>query len=281
QPQTKEHLMALEIIGVNNIVIVQTKIDVVSEEKAIANYKEIQKFVKGTIAEKAPIIPISGMHGTNIDVLIKTIQDVIKSPEPAEGQDPLMLIARSFDINKPGTLIQKLKGGVVGGAIVKGQLKSGIEIEIRPGVNGAESLKTKIASIVCGGSEVQCVQCGGTFGIETTLDPYLTKSDKLSGRVLGLPGKLPPVLSQLSLEVHLLERVVGSEDELKIEKLANGENLMLNVGTSTTLGTVAAGKGVTSTLNLKMPVCINKGSRVTIARRYGTRWRLIGYGVVQ
>src|SRR3989344_3879582 len=47
QPQTKEHLMALEIIGIKQIVIVQNKIDLVSKEEALENYKQIKDFVKG------------------------------------------------------------------------------------------------------------------------------------------------------------------------------------------------------------------------------------------
>lgn len=280
QPQTKEHLMALDIIGVKNIIIVQNKVDLAPEKKVLENYKQIKKFIKGTAAEKAPIIPVSAQHGSNIDVLIETIQDIIKTPEPGKEKDPLMLIARSFDINKPGTSIDKLKGGVVGGAIISGALESGTEVEIRPGPNGKE-LKTKINSIVCGGKPVKSVKRGGTFGIETTLDPYLTKSDKLSGRVLGLPGKLPPVSDQFTLDVHLLDRVIGSEEELKVEPLTNGESLMLNVGTATTLGTISSGKPDTYVFDLKLPVCTEKGRRVTLARRYGTRWRLIGYGMVQ
>ena len=47
QPQTREHLMALKIIGIKNIVIVQNKIDLVSEEKAVENYNQIKEFLKG------------------------------------------------------------------------------------------------------------------------------------------------------------------------------------------------------------------------------------------
>ena len=41
QPQTKEHLMALELTGIKNIVIVQNKIDVVPQKQALENYKQI------------------------------------------------------------------------------------------------------------------------------------------------------------------------------------------------------------------------------------------------
>ena len=81
QPQTREHLMALEIIGVKNIVIVQNKIDLVSREQALKNYREIKEFVKGTIAENAPVIPISAQHNVNISKLIEAIEEIIKTPE--------------------------------------------------------------------------------------------------------------------------------------------------------------------------------------------------------
>ncbi len=280
-PQTKEHLMALDIIGVKNIVIVQNKIDLVSEERAKENYKEIQAFVKGTSAEKAPIIPISAQQKLNIDFLIKTIEEVIKPPEKKEKANPLMLVARSFDINKPGTEIEKLGGGIVGGAIAEGLLKAGTEVELAPGFDGKGTIKTKIVNINAFGQNVKEIGRGGTFGAETLLDPSYTKSDKLSGRVLGLPGKLPPIYSALNLEAHLLERVVGTEEELEIKPLAVGEMLMLNVWTATTVGVVASGKKGVFTLNLKLPVCAKPGTRVTIARRIGTRWRLIGYGIIK
>src|SRR3989338_7865733 len=47
QPQTREHLMALEILGIKSLVIVQNKIDLVDEEKALKNYEQIKNFVKG------------------------------------------------------------------------------------------------------------------------------------------------------------------------------------------------------------------------------------------
>ena len=58
QPQTKEHLMALAISDVRNIIIVQNKIDIVTEEEALENYGQIKEFISGTVAEGAPIIPI-------------------------------------------------------------------------------------------------------------------------------------------------------------------------------------------------------------------------------
>ena len=115
QPQTEEHLMALEIIGCKNIVVAQNKIDLVTEKEAVKNQKEIKEFLKGTIAENAPIIPISAQQNININHLISAIEETIKTPKRDSKKDPLMFVARSFDVNKPGTEIDNLAGGVLGG----------------------------------------------------------------------------------------------------------------------------------------------------------------------
>ena len=133
QPQTREHLAALDISGIKNIVIVQNKIDLVSEKEALENYNQIKKFVKGTAAEEAPIIPISAHQEINIDVLIKAMEEKIPTPDRDLDKPPLMFTARSFDINKPGTRPKDLSGGVIGGSLIQGVFKKGDEIEICPG----------------------------------------------------------------------------------------------------------------------------------------------------
>ena len=129
QPQTAEHLMALNIVGIKNIIIVQNKIDLVTEEEVLENYKQIKEFVKGTVAENAPIIPISAIQRVNIDALIEAIEENIPTPKRDLKAEPKMFVARSFDVNKPGTPIDKIVGGVVGGSLVKGEFKVGDKIE--------------------------------------------------------------------------------------------------------------------------------------------------------
>ena len=130
QPQTEEHLMALEIIGCKNIVIAQNKIDLVTEKEAQENHKQLKAFLKGTIAENAPIVPISAQRDINVNHLINAIEETIKTPKRDTKKDPVMYIARSFDVNKPGTEINTLVGGVLGGALKEGQFKNGEEITI-------------------------------------------------------------------------------------------------------------------------------------------------------
>ncbi len=285
RPQTKEHLMALEIIGVDKIVIAQNKIDIVSKDRVLENYKEIKEFVKGTIAEDAPIIPISAQQKVNIDALIEAIEETIPTPERDLSSPPLMHIARSFDVNKPGTPPEKLMGGVVGGSLARGKLKVGDEIEIRPGLKDERGnynpIYTEVVSIMASGRQIEEATPGGLIGVATKLDPFLTKSDGLVGNVLGHPGKLPEVLHEFTMEVQLLERVVGTEEELKVEKIKMNEPLMLAVGTAITLGVVTSARDDVVEVKLKRPVCAEKGDRVAISRRVGTRWRLIGAGRIK
>ena len=288
QPQTKEHLMALEILGIDKIIIVQNKIDLVDEKQAEENYEQIKEFVKGTIAENAPIIPISAHHEANIDVLLKAIQDFIPTPERDPNATPRMYVARSFDINKPGTEIKDLKGGVLGGAIIQGTFKVGDEIEIRPGIKVTEGnktfwkpLTTKIVSLAAGSSIIRKAHPGGLIGVGTTLDPYLTKSDALTGSVVGLPGTLPPIRDKITIKANLLDRVVGTKEELKTEPLRTGEVLMMNIGTATTVGVITSARGDVADIKLKLPICADVGDRVAISRRVGSRWRLIGYGTIE
>ena len=289
QPQTKEHLMALQIAGAKNIVIVQNKIDLVDEKRALENYQEIKAFVKGTVAQAAPIIPISAHHDVNISALIEAIEATIPTPKHEPGAEPVLLVARSFDINKPGTRPDKLRGGVMGGSLARGTLQVGDEVEVTPGLRiekeGAPAtyvpLRSRIVSLHCGSQAVERAGPGGLIAVGTELDPSVTKADNLVGRVLGLPGKLPKTVDRVTMQVTLLERVVGAEDEAAVEPIKIKEPLMLNVGTATTVGLVLKSANQAVEAALKLPVAVEAGDRIAISRRVGGRWRLIGYGILK
>jgi len=287
QPQTKEHLMALELVGIKNIVIVQNKIDVVTAKEARAHYEQIKKFIKGTIAENAPIIPVSAQKGINIGALIEALDQTIPEPDRDPAAEPMMLIARSFDINKPGCNWKEVKGGVIGGSLIRGVLKEGDDIEIRPGRQKQvenrirwDPIETKVTSINAGSKKVLDASPGGLLGIATKLDPALTKSDALAGQVAGHIGKLPPVWDKLKFRVMLMERVVGATSELTIEPLKHHEPLMLSVGTAVTVGVVTNTRKDIVEVMLKRPVCAELGARIAISRQVGARWRLIGMGIL-
>ena len=289
QPQTREHLAALQIAGIENIVVVQNKIDIVSRERAQESYSEIESFLEGTIAESAPIIPVSAHHDVNLDVLIQAIEDVIPTPDRSGDESGLMYVARSFDVNRPGTRPEGLAGGIIGGSIVEGSFNVGDSILIAPGrriqSGGKTSWKpipTRIESLKGGGLDLESVHAGGLCGIATPMDPMSTKADELSGQVMAREGELPPIWEELNLDLRLLEKMVssGEEDAGSIRPLQTNEMLMINSATATSVGTVSSAKGGSATIQLRLPICAKSGSRVTLSRRVGSRWRLIGHGSI-
>ena len=289
QPQTREHLAALQIAGIENIVVVQNKIDIVSRERAVESHAEITEFLKGTIAEDAPIIPVSAHHDVNLDVLIQAIQDIIPTPDRSSSEPGLMYVARSFDVNRPGSRPDKLQGGIIGGSIVEGKFSVGDSILIAPGrrveAGGKatwEPIRTTIESVKGGGIDLQSVHAGGLCGIATPMDPVSTKADELSGQVMAREGELPPIWESLDLDLKLLEKMVSTdeEDAEEVRPLQSNEMLMVNSATATSVGTVSAIKGSKATLQLRLPICAKRGSRITLSRRVGSRWRLIGHGSI-
>jgi len=287
QPQTREHLAAIEAVGLRNLVIVQNKIDLVNREKALKNYDEIRGFVKGSIAKDAPIIPVSAQQMVNIDLLIQAMQKYLPTPTRDPNLPPRMHIIRSFDVNKPGTAIDDMVGGVIGGSITQGRFEMGDEIDIKPGLPTRQKnrlrmreLVTEIMSLYVGGTAVDEALPGGLAGVGTMLDPSITKSDGLVGSLVGKPGTLPPVLEELRLDYELFENVVGSREREKVAMIAKGEKLLLNVGTAKTMGDVTDVKKSEMETKLSIPVCAEPGDRVAISRRISGRWRLIGVGTM-
>ncbi len=285
QPQTREHLYALDIIGVRKVVVVQNKIDLISPEAAAENYAEIVEFLKGSPISGAPVIPVSANHKVGIDALIQAIETTIPTPPRDESKPPLMYVARSFDVNRPGTRPGELRGGVLGGSLLQGKITLGEEIEIRPGRTGegtapTESLTTEVTSIVSGGQEWDELHPGGLAAIGTGLDPALAKGDGLTGRLIGTAGTLPPVSQRIHLKATLLDRVLGAQREIKVERIRTSELLAITVGTTVASGKVTSARGDEVELALNRPVTVFPGSRVAISRRLNA-WRLIGFGIVE
>ena len=287
KPQTREHFMALQAKKIKNIIIVQNKIDLVSKEQALKNYKEIKEFLKGTIAEDAPIIPVSAQQGINIDILIEEFAK-LEIPKRETDTDPIFLVARSFDINRPGTTINKLKGGVLGGILKKGKLKVGDEIEIKPGLTikkphgetDYQTLTTKILSLYKGKESVKEVSPGVSISIETELDPFATKTDSLNGCLVSLKGKLPEISHKIKIKVKMFEEVFGIGEHRKVEPIKTKEMLMLSINTTITVGTVEKIDKDNIELLLNIPVLAMNKDNLGIARNIEGHWRLIGWGEI-
>jgi len=285
-PQTREHLLALQMLGMKKMVVVQNKIDRVDSEGARKNHEAIRQFLSGSVGANAPIIPVSAQNRVNIDALIEAIEEYIPTPQRDAKASPQMYVLRSFDVNRPGAEVKSLVGGVLGGSLVKGELNVGDEIEISPGIPEERSGKyvpilTKVASLGTGAGMGEKVGPGGLVALGTNLDPRLTKGDILVGNLVGAPSTLPEARSHVTVDLSLFEQAVGSAGLVKVDKVKLGETLRLNVGTASTLGTVTSARDTVAELDLKKPVVADAGARTAVSRRIAERWRLIGSGVLR
>jgi len=278
QPQTEEHLMVLNSVGIKNIVIVQTKIDLVTKEKAIESYKKIKEFVKGSVAEDAKIIPIAANYGINIPELIKVIEDSIPTPKRDDKAKLRMYISRSFDVNKPGTQIKKLKGGVIGGSILQGTLKVGEEVELKPGINTKDESKPRslvftVRSLMEETNVLKEAKPGGLIAVGTDIDPSTTKTDSLVGSVVGHPKELPEATNNITIKYETLKR-----KDVNLGGLKEGEPIVVNAQTATTVGVVVKIHKGNVTIKLKKPIILEKDYKIAVSKKVGQRWRLAGWG---
>jgi len=286
KPQTKEHFVALQAKKIKNIIIVQNKIDLVTKEQALKNYKDLKEFIKGSPYENAPILPVSAQQNINIDKILEELCK-IEIPKKELDTNPLFLIARSFDINKPGTPVENLKGGVLGGVLKKGRLKVGEEIEIKPGIMIKKAnqvtyqpLNTKVVSLHKGNSSMKEAVPGASISIETGLDPYLTKTDSLTGCLVSKKGILPEISHRIKIKPELFKEVLGMHENTNVEPLKVREMLMLNINTTITVGTIEKITKDGIELSLNIPIIAIKGENVGLARNINTHWRLIGWGEI-
>ena len=270
KPQTREHLMALQAKRVKNLIVVQNKIDLVDKVQAMKNYKEIKELLKGKY-DDAPIIPVSAQQEVNIGKIYEAIAQ-IKIEDKKESEKPIFIVARSFDINKPGTKPENLHGTVLGGTLKKGKLKVGEEIEMKPGIAIKEAnqiryktLNAKILKLFRGSKEVQELTSGGSMSIETSLDMSIGKNDALAGNVASVKNYLPEPATHLKVKYKLFPEVFGISISTKVEPLKASEALLLSINTSMTIGIVKRIQKDEIELTLKLPVVLFKEDNVDIS----------------
>lgn len=292
QPQTSEHLAAIEIMKLKHIVILQNKVDLMRENSAEEHYQSILRFIRGTVADGSPIIPISAQLKYNIDAVNMHLVHKIPVPLRDFTARPHMIVIRSFDVNKPGAEIDDLKGGVAGGSILTGVLKLGDEIEIRPGIVSRDDegrikcrpIVSRVVSLFAENNDLKFAVPGGLIGVGTRVDPTLCRADRLVGFVLGHKGHLPNIYTDLEVNYFLLRRLLGVKTadgkQAKVAKLAKDEVLMVNIGSTATGAKVINVKADAAKLQLTSPACTQDGEKIALSRRIEKHWRLIGWATI-
>lgn len=282
QPQTIEHLFAVEVMDLTNVLVIQNKIDLVSREQAIEQHSQIKQFLK-TSSIKSPVVPVSGQFNINIDAILDFIVNYIEVPVRDLESSARMVIIRSFDINRPGTSVEKMHGGVIGGSLISGVLKVGEEIEVRPGLVVKRAggfvcmpFVSKILSLKADTTPLEEAIPGGLIGVGTSLDPHFCKSDRLVGMVMGPKGTLPPIYYKIKVTYELFQKTVN----VVKQEIVVGEQLLLNIGSSTVGCKVTSLGSKIVTFDMIRPCCCEIGDRIAISRKVKNNWRLIGFGTI-
>jgi len=222
---------------------------------------------------------------------------VKKIPVPIRdfSASPQLIVIRSFDVNKPGEEVEELKGGVAGGSILRGVLKVGQEIEVRPGIVTIDKsghvkcvpIRSKVVTLFAEQNDLKFAVPGGLIGVGTKIDPTLTRADRLVGQVLGEVGTLPDIFTELEISFFLLRRLLGVKADSdkrkkeKVKKLVKGEILMVNIGSTSTGARILQVKGDLAKVALTSPVCTSEGEKLALSRRVDKHWRLIGWGKIR
>ena len=134
-PQTKEHVDILTLLGIENYIIVMTKIDLVEEEYRELVKEDIREFIAGTVLENSPIIEVDSISKKGLDNLLETIDKKTEDIEAKNIEKNARLnIDRSFQVKGFGT--------VVTGTLTEGVVNVGDELVIYP-----KGIKTKVRNI--------------------------------------------------------------------------------------------------------------------------------------
>lgn len=187
-PETNEHYKANKILGLTDkTFIIHNKIDLVDREQAYNHYDKLKK-----LYDIKYIIPMCAQFGFGINYLIQFLVERISNPINEiflkKIKQPLKAsIIRSFDVNKVGSNIDKLVGAIVGGTIKTGSIKIGDKIKIVPGIlqgNTSKALIAIVTSLKTENTSLDVAYPGGLIGIGLSLDPTLSKEDKLVGNFI-------------------------------------------------------------------------------------------------
>lgn len=286
QQQTLVHLSLIEIMNIKNVIILQNKIDLVTREKAIENYNQIRELIKGTNIENASIIPVSCGLNIGLDVVLEEIINNINNINKENNLQSINII-RSFDINRPDCEINNLKGGVIGGTINNGKFSIDEDVYILPGLfnkttNKSVPLRTKIINIRTQKEDLKYATTGGLIALQTTIDPMLTRNNRLVGNLvvkeLDLIDKDIYIKDEIRLQYKLFKYNFYDKD-LPIKKLHNNELLQLQIGSAIVSGSCKL-LNKNCIITLTRPVCCELNKNIIISRRNNKSWNIIGFGTI-
>ena len=282
KPQLLQHIAAIKLSKIKNVIVLLNKLDLVSKKVAMERYSSLVEVLNKNDIEPRRIIPVCMNHMIGVDMVLESIMEFMPPTEKNVDVEPLFMISRSFDVNHPHTYYTDIVGGVVGGSMLRGQFKVGDEIEICPGIvsnnNGILEWNphhTIISSLKSDTIELTNVLPGGLIGIGTDIDPYYCKNDGMAGQMVGLKGKMPPTILTLTTTFEKIE-FDGNSWEPK-----NGANITVITGTYCCDGKITSFDDHNITIILQRPVCLDKENMIVLCEKTREAFHIVGCGYTE
>jgi selenocysteine-specific elongation factor len=135
KPQSEEHLLILELVGVSHGIIALTKVDLVDDEWRQLQELELRDRLAGSFLHAAPIVPVSATTGEGLDELRTALDELVSStPAAADRGRPRLWIDRVFAAKGSGTVVT---GTLTGGSLGTDQQVRAASYDVR--IRGVQS----------------------------------------------------------------------------------------------------------------------------------------------
>lgn len=206
EPQTLEHLAIAELLGIPELVVVLTKLDLADAELAGLVELEVAERLEATPWRGAPVVRTSARTGEGIAELAELLLARAASRgEPAGAEDPARLpVDRAF--------LLEGRGLIVTGTLARGAVAAGDELELLP-----SGRRARVRGVQIHGRSRDAARAGARTalqlagleraevarGDELVAPGSLRVARRLLARVRWLPAAGAPLATRTPLRVHL------------------------------------------------------------------------------
>ena len=283
KPQLAQHFAAAKLGNIKKIIICMNKIDLVSKEVLMKRKEELDQLLETYDIKPYTIIPTCFNKKIGFKYIIQAIMELFNPHDILEtNSTPLFSISRTFDVNKPGTNWDNVVGGVIGGTVTQGKININDMLEIRPGIISRnnmgktiwEPINIKVISIKTDTTSLETASPGGLVGLGTDIDPYYCKKNGLVGHIVGLPGMMPNVYTEINIMLSFDQgKHFGFMWTPSIK-----DTVMLKIGTLTCDAKLVGINKTDYKLAMSKPVCISDMTNIIVCKEIDKILRVVAQG---
>ncbi len=279
-PQTREHILLANQIGVANLIVFINKMDMMDDPEMVELVEEEMRELLTKYSfdgENTPVIKgsaLKALEATSVDdEWVKRILELVDAMD-THFPDPIRELDKPFLMPVEDIFSIEGRGTVVTGKIEQGKVKVGEEIEI---VGIKDTIKATVTGVEMFNKQLQEGLAGDNAGI---LVRGLKKDDITRGQVLAAKGSITPH-TEFEAEIYVLKKEEGGRHT----PFFKGYKPQFYIRTTDVTGEIELPEGtemvmpgdtVTLKVKLQVPVALNDNARFAV-REGG---RTVGAGVV-